>query len=572
MPSDNDTKTLLTNQVLPLFDHVIDLLNYKSQHAPTETALTLIADSKGTRNILDWQTLADNAKRAANSYQQLGLKPGDRVIIALPTGEAFLAALFGAIGSGLTPTAIAPFNKLNGSYGLSEWHSIISSLTPSLIVGEIMPENIKLPFLTADSILNSDKTELAPYPDLPFYVQLSSGSTGTPKGVLLYWSSVRANLIAMSNRIPLTSRDHMFSWLPMYHDMGLFGTLLTPLMAGGRVTLMDPKLFIAFPMLWLNLMAATEATITSTPPSALHLCLQILKRRPANGLDLSKLEKVICGSEPVTATLIREFEHVLTKYGVNPVVLKPVYGLAENTLAVSIPYIQQSPRIERFDRSSFESRGALRKCDINADDFLEEVAVGCPLEGVNVEIRDTNSQALAEDRIGAIWLNTPSLLDGTLKQNGQFEKHSGWFNTGDIGFINDGELFITGRHRDIIIKNGRNYSPERFEELTTLHEDIYRAAAFGIFQEKLQSEKVVILAEIRKTLLEDSMQRDTIKLTIRSALNQAGYPIDEIRLVEKGSLSRTTSGKIRRQACRLAYISGEYDEHSVQSDIESLNL
>ena len=572
MPSDNLREAVSTGATLPQFDHILDLLDYKSAHVPDETAITLVVDGSGSRETIDWRTLAGNARRAAGCYRSRGLNSGDRVLIMLPTGAAFLAAFLGALGAGLTPTSIAPFTKHNGAYSLDEWRALVASLTPALMVGETIPDGIDLALITPAELLAGDEIALAADPTAPCYVQLSSGSTGIPKGIVLSWPSVKANLLAIAERIPLTPLDHMFSWLPMYHDMGLFGTLLAPLLAGSRVTLMDPKLFVSHPMLWLQAVAASGSTITTTPPSALHFCLQTLKRRPLASLDLSKLQKVICGSEPVTASLIRDFEAVLSNYGVAATVLKPVYGLAENTLAVTIPHLQQSPRIERVEKAAFETLGEIRPCSADAESgYLEMVCVGPLLSGVKLEIRDAENQVLGENKVGAIWLDTPSLLSGTLSKTGEVLPHSGWYDTGDSGYMEQGGLFITGRRRDIIIKNGRNYSPERVEELATLPAEAYRAAAFGVFQDALQSEKVIVLIEVRKAHLSDAVQRDKIRLAVRSGFNEAGYPVDEIKLVDKGSLPRTSSGKIRRQACRLAYINGTLDSLTAPADSDQDN-
>ncbi len=541
------------------FNHILDLIQSNAETSPHQTAVSIIIDGSGNKIDIDWLTLTTDIARATGCYRAKGLKPGDRVMIMLPTSKAFLAALLGAMGCGLTPVAVTSFDEFSSFYKNNEWQSLIASLSPSaLICGEVATE-IDLLTITPEDLASGAIDRIEIDPSVPCYLQLSSGSTGIPKGIVLSWPAVRANLIAIAERIPLTTEDHMFSWLPMHHDMGLFGTLFSPLFAGSRVTLMDPRLFVTNPMLWLRSVAAVEATITTTPPSALHFCLKVLRRRPITGLDLSKLEKVICGSEPVTGSLIRDFNMALQGYGVGPAVLKPVYGLAENTLAVSIPHLHQLPRIERIDKQLMEQQGIV--CNTTSEthgESIEQVCVGSPLSGVKVAIRDNSGADLCENRIGDIWLNTPSLLSGILEKSGSITPHQGWFDTGDTGYISQGEIFITGRRRDIIIKNGRNYSPERLEELAIIPEKSQRAVAFGLYQEAIQSERVVILIEVRKSNLQDPLQRDEIRLAVRSGLKEASYPVDEIKLVEKGSLPRTSSGKIRRQACRLEYLEGKF--------------
>jgi acyl-CoA synthetase (AMP-forming)/AMP-acid ligase II len=313
-----------------------------------------------------------------------------------------------------------------------------------------------------------------------------------------------------------------------------------------------------------DLLAGSEADVISLcTPSGLHpqQTVQIARagrhvvtekpiavrlvdgKRMAGACDEAGLRQVICGSEPVPERLLVEFEQVLGPLGVPARALKPVYGLAEATLAASMPAKDAMPRLKH-------ARGAR----------VRKVGLGTPLDGVQVTMRGPDGAGAAEREVGAVFVRGPSLLAGRLRRGKFRERRGEWLDTGDLGFLAHGELFTTGRSKDLTIPGGRNLSPERIEEVACDAMDGRRAAAFGAYSERLGTERVVVILELPGCRIADAPARDQVRLAVRNAARDAGYPLDEVLLVRRGVLPRTSSGKIRRGEARSRYLSGCYRE------------
>ena len=327
--------------------HIVTLIGMRARDRGDDRAVRFVLDSSGATRTLTWSDLEEGAWRAYQALEARGLRPGDRIALAMPTSETYLAALLGALWGGFLPsTFCAPNGPATSPAALSEWAGLVASFAPALIVGDDVPASVDTPVLSHADLAQFDPgrpparcyerlRELA-------YVQFSSGSTGRPKGLALRWSGILANVGAIARCAPIEEEDTVVAWLPMYHDMGLFGTLLTGLYVGCRATYMDSSLFARNPLLWLRLLQDDRATIAVAPPSALQRCIDLVGRRQA-GLDLSTLRKVLCGSEPIAPALIERFRAVLVPRGVPETALKPVYGLAEATLAVTFPPAGRPP-------------------------------------------------------------------------------------------------------------------------------------------------------------------------------------------------------------------------------------
>jgi acyl-CoA synthetase (AMP-forming)/AMP-acid ligase II len=458
--------------------------------------------------------------------------------------------------SGALPATLArPPTRVSREVLEDALETACREFAPTLIVADEKINSANARVIPAGSLYAASSTVEGPDqslgPQRPCYVQFSSGSTGRPKGIVLQWAGVQANLAAMGERIGARRKDHFVSWLPMYHDMGLFGSLLAPLYTGCTLTLMDPSTFIGNPLSWFRVLSEVRASMTAAPPSALHACLSLLRRRAPRDLDLSNLRCVICGSEPVSARLISEFREVLGRFGVHQDALKPVYGLAEATLAVTMPRAGDTPHVDRVAHSGLRAGKACPVAATEDGDAL--VAVGSPVEGIELEIRSACDQRLREREVGHIFLSGTCLMAGTIER-GQFKvRHGDWLDTGDLGYLAGGELFVTGRSKDIIIKGGQNFAPERIEEMACAVEGVHRAAAFGLYSDQSQTERMVVIIEISDRRHTERGTRDRLKLRVRLCAREAGYPVDEVMVVPRGTLLRTTSGKIQRSECRSLY-------------------
>jgi fatty-acyl-CoA synthase len=526
---------------------------------PDALSVSFLKDLKLESTDCSFAEMYRLAQCGAATYKNAGLQKGDRILIELPTSEIFAASILGAFYMGLVPAVIAPREERAGETAELEWLHQLELFNPKAVVTElpsvahehtlhIEPQSILLadPKQAGERVHGSDMA----------YVQFSSGSTGAPKALWLDMEAIVFNLEGMHRRIPVTNTHHVFSWLPVYHDMGLFGTFLLAMYVGNPLTMADPGLFARSPLLWFRVLHETGCNCTVGPPSALTGALHLLERRPIEGLDLSNCRRWLVGAEQVTPNLVRKFMTISQQFGAPDNILMPVYGMAEVTLAATVPPSPAKPRYERVDRKAFEkeSLAVLAAEDAAPETILEWTACGSELDGQGMQITNENGDVLPEREVGHILLKTKSIFSGYLVDDQVVPREGDWYDTGDLGYIADGEIFVTGRSREVIIKNGRNYAPERIEELAGTVDGVGRGAAFGAFEERRQTERIVLFAEVQAKHLRDSESRDRMRLLIRNALADAHFEIDEVQLFARGTLSRTTSGKIRRKAIQKQYL------------------
>ena len=334
------------------------------------------------------------------------------------------------------------------------------------------------------------------------------------------------------------------TWLPLCHDMGLLGGLLYPLHAGFPVHLLSPLVFQARPFAWLEALSAARATHTAAPPSAYALALRLAPRAASVGLRLDRLRCAMVGAEPIAPSLLRAFAAAFAATGFREEAFFPVYGLAEATVAVTFPRLLAAPRVLRVDRARLEREGEAQEV---ADEGIEITGVGRPLPGTELRIAGPDAEALAEGRVGEILVRSASLMD---RYDGEPDAtlaalRDGWLRTGDLGLVRGGDLFVTGRAKDLIIKGGHNLMPEPIELATSTVEGVRAGCvvAVGVRDERRQTEEVVVVAETR---LPAEAWAD-LDRRVRAALRLAGIAVDRVVFVPPGWLPRTTSGKHRRR-------------------------
>lgn len=552
----------MTDDVVPC-DHILRLLSERAAKRGHDVAVSFVADSKGSRTQLTWAELRRCALAARSTLKRHGLRRGDRLLVSLPAGKEHLATILGALWCGVVP-ATAHISPQTGRSNGEDWRGLVETLRPSAIVTGANIDCADILVLHSDEILAAagSQPEADDFTDVQSltYVQFTSGSTGRPKGVCLEWDAIARNLKAIGRAAFVTPEDHAVTWLPMYHDMGWFGGVLAALYAGCRLTVMDVGLFVLNPLLWIRLIEDSRATITVTPPSALKTSLDLLKRRPLRQLDLSSLRQIICGAEPISPQLIHYFREVLVPYGVPETALKPVYGLAEATLAVTFPPRCRVPRIDRVIRRRLERDDVAEPAAPGeTEGSVEQVSVGTPLDGVTVAIFDDSGRRLDERMVGRVKVRSPSAMAAVMQSGSPLPWSEPWLDTGDLGYVADDELYITGRSKDLIVKFGEKFSPDRLEEVVSNQRGVRRAVAFGVFDEDLLTERVVVIVEPRAAKNAGASRRDAMRLAIRADVQASGYSVDSIVFVRKGTLPLTTSGKIRRGRCREMFCSGDLD-------------
>ncbi|MBC8327830.1 MAG: AMP-binding protein, partial [Planctomycetes bacterium] len=374
----------------PSGEELFDRLEAFAAETPDEVGIRLWTDLRGTIVELSRARILELAQRGAAAYRARGLGSGDRVLIDLPTSEALLAALLGAFHAGVWPACVAPLSHRAGAAAEAEWGALVERLQPALIVSlEELPA-VELPLMAASELLEADPAGCGarvPAAEMK-YVQFSSGSTGTPKALVLGMEGIVHNILGMLHAIPLGREDRLVSWLPCYHDMGLFGTVLLSLVGRLTLSLMDPALFARNPLVWLRQVHEARGTATVAPPSAYKAMLEFQKRRPVPDLDLSDCRVWLCGAEQVTPELERSFAEGLADARAQVDRLYPVYGMSEITLAATMPPSARPPRVETVDG-------------------LGWVSVGSPLIGQRMRVVDEAGEGLPDRCLGRDLLASP---------------------------------------------------------------------------------------------------------------------------------------------------------------------
>jgi len=379
-------------------------------------------------------------------------------------------------------------------------------------------------------------------PDALALVQFSSGTTVRPKPVGLTHGQVLSNIAALREFIPTDAgfKQCGVCWLPLYHDMGLIGCLITAAMLPGDLILIPPEVFLTRPALWLRAISRHNGTISPAPNFAYSLCAERIRDEELDGCDLSSWRLALNGAEPVAPESLRQFQSRFSKWGLRKEALTPVYGLAESALAVTFSDPSQPFQTRTVSREELQKN----KIVPNASG-VEMVSVGTPVLGSQLEVRDDHNQPLPEQHVGQIWTRGPSVMKGYLDREEQ-PLVDGWLNTGDLGFVLDGELFVTGRSKDVIIIRGQNHAPHEIEQSVDDVPGVRTgcSAAFGDVEQGV--ERLVLLVEVKE------LHADMEEACRSIVLERTGLRVDVIGLIAPGTLPRTSSGKIRRsEAHRL---------------------
>lgn len=513
-----------------------------------------------------WASYWDAARRAAAGLWSRGVRPGTHVLMLVTDVEAAIFTLFGAWSIGAVPIQVGlPFRLTDVGAFIAQLRDTARQLDAGALVvsralAPFAPESAELPALVAEDLLDAAPDVELPDPEAAAgataLIQLTSGSTGRPRGVVLTHDRLMRHMMCMSCALPSHADSVAVSWLPLHHDMGLIGGLLFPFFNGFVAHMMSPADFRARPFGWLETMARARATICAAPPSAYAMLLRLAPRAVEAGLDLSAWECAMIGAEPISAELLRRFADAFAPVGFRREAFFPVYGLAEATVAVSFPQLLAPTRTVRVDREALAREGAV----VPSDDplGLEFVAVGRPIPETEVRVVDPVGAPRPEGRVGEIRVRSSTLMRGYYNDPAATAEvlADGWLRTGDLGFFDRGELFITGRSKEIIIRGGLNLMPGVIEEIAVGVDGVRPGgvAAVGVRAPELETEVVYLVAETR---LEEPA-RAGLRGRLDAALKARGVAVDRIVLVESGALPRTTSGKLRRRAVADALARGAH--------------
>jgi acyl-CoA synthetase (AMP-forming)/AMP-acid ligase II len=531
--------------------------------------------------FLPYAQLDERARSTARGLSALGIRPGDRVAIVLPTCPGFYDAFFGCGYAGAVPVPLYPPVRLGR---LGEYHErtatllrgcrariVVSDARTSRVlgraVGSVAPE---LGLVDVDDVrrrgvraADGAIEAVGRAADVPALIQHSSGTTGTPRPVRLSHGAVLANLDAIRTRIlaayPESDelRHAAVSWLPLYHDMGLIGCVLTALAHPVDLTLIPPEAFVARPAIWLRAVSRYGGTVSGAPNFAYSYCAERVDADEIEGLDLSRWRVALTGAEPVTTDALDRFARRFEARGFRREALTPVYGLAEATLAVTFSDPAVPFRAESFDRRALAGDGRARSAP-SGPEAIELVSVGRPLDGVVLRIRDEECDEVGEGALGHVCVGGASLFDGYDDETGGDPES--WFDTGDTGFLLAGELFLYGRAKDVIILRGKKYAPQEIEAALADLSGIRRGcvAALGLPGADGGEEVLVVLAE-RVRDAPPSADGERASAIRRRVTGATGLVPGRVEILEPGTLPRTSSGKIRRAEARRRYRGGELE-------------
>ncbi len=545
------------------------LFQERAQAHPERLALRLYTED----GLATWSYahLLYKAQRAAGSLYEQGIRPGDRVLLLTTEVDDSVRAFLGAWMLGAIPSAIGlPFSLQDFDSYSARIREVARRIeAKALILGSGLTgvfsreNNDDLPIINAETLVvgerfHSPEAFEEKNQENDAILQLSSGTTGKPKVVRISHRAVLSNLGQMQRAFDITAQDSGVTWLPMYHDMGLIGGFLLPLYSGAcGMSMMSVLAFRNNPLRWLQIISEVKATTSAAPTSAYAICARLAHRAKSLSLDLSSWRRALVGAEPVLPSVLEAFSRAYATYGFSSRAPMAVYGLAEASLAVTSPIPDQGPYVERVQRTSLEQEK--RAILTTNDDEISRsfVSVGYVLDETSVQIRH-GELVLPEREIGEVFVRGTSLFSGYLgdEERTAARFKDGWFSTGDLGYLAGGQLFITGRALDFIIRGGKNVDPIELEDVASQVQGVRGggALACGIMREELSTESIVVVVESN---IPDTEHVELL-ISVKRALQKNGHDVDEVKVVPVGWIPKTTSGKKMRQEAKVRLLADTY--------------
>jgi 1-acyl-sn-glycerol-3-phosphate acyltransferase len=544
---------------------------WRRAEAAPERAHVFMREEDGSERTISYGALLSESAGVAGGLREAGVRRGDRVALMLPTGSDFLRSFQGILLAGAIPVPIYPPLRLDRLQEYAERQAgiladaeavLLITITRALPIADVLRPRVPglQSVTTVGALLDLGASWAAPEGNGsdPAFIQYTSGSTGEPKGVLLSHDNLLANIRAIAAGLRAVPSDVGASWLPLYHDMGLIGSWLFCLHHGYPLDIQSPLAFLARPERWLRAIHRRRATLSAAPNFAYELCARRIPEAALEGLDLSSWRCALNGAEPVNPDTLERFTARFAPYGFRREAFMPVYGLAESSVALCFPPLGRGPRVDRVGRSRFElEQRALPSDESSA---LRFVSVGQALPLHEVRIVADSGAEVPERSVGRLVFRGPSSMQGYFRKpeaTAAMGLDGGWLDSGDLAYAADGEIFIAGRLKDLIIKAGRNLVPQEIEEAVAEVRGVRKGgvAAFGVPLEAQGTESLVVVAETR---IQDAAARERLCSAITERVATAlGIPPDVVALVPPGAVSKTSSGKIRRAATKALYLTGE---------------
>ncbi len=524
-----------------------------------------------------FEQLYARALGVLHHFHQAGVQQGDQMVLFTQSNEQFIDGFWACLLGGIVPVPIAVgisdehrlkllrvFEQLNSAYlyteislrkrleQFAEAHdlrdAVARMMRRSLVVDEI--KNVSVQAAPADVS-----------PQDTAFIQFSSGSTSAPKGVVLTHANVVSNIRAIAVAAKYSERDIGFSWMPLTHDMGMIGFHLGMLVANMPHYIMDTALFVRRPLLWLQKLSEHRASVTCSPNFGYKHVLKMLEAKGVEALDLSAVRVIFNGAEPISVPLSQQFLSALAPHGLSSQAMWPVYGLAEASVAVSIPDSGSAQRFQRLDRHALAVGQPVQATD---DDALEVMCVGRAINDCEVRITGPSGEALAERHVGHVEIRGLNVTAGYYTADGQPDaltreamRGEGWLDTGDLGFLDDqGELYITGREKDIIFVNGQNYYPHDLESVLHELDDVQmgKLVVTAARAADVDEDQILVFVQHRGELDAFAAQAASIR---RHLNERTGLESAHVLAVER--IPKTTSGKVQRAHLSTRYEQGDFD-------------
>ena len=560
---------------------LLEALAWHETAHPDKTQITVLRDDRAEQ--ISYGALAAGAREVATALQRAGLEPRQNVALMLPTEPEYFSCFFGILMAGGVPVPVyPPARAAQLEEHVLRHAGILGNAQAALLITATEAKTVarllqaRVPGLRRvvtpqqlgagpPHVMQTDPaaarhavSALPITADDTAFIQYTSGSTGNPKGVVLTHANLLANIRAMQQAVNATSRDVFVSWLPLYHDMGLIGAVLATLYIGMPLFVMPPLDFLARPQRWLRAIHRHGGTISAGPNFAYELCLKRLDDPALAGLDLGTWRLALNGAEAVGPDTVTRFAERFARFGLRREAIMPVYGLAEGSLGVLFPPLNRGPLIDRIQReplARLHRAVAAAPDDATAQRF---VACGRALPGHSVRIVDDNGREVGERVEGRLEFRGPSATQGYFRNPAETARlfDDGWLDTGDRAYCAAGDVYLTGRVKDIVIRGGRNIYPEEIEDAVGTVAGVRKGcvAVFGCPDARTGTERLVVLAETRER--EQGAQARLRAAVSHAVLATLGEPPDEIVLAPPHTVLKTSSGKVRRSACRALYESG----------------
>jgi acyl-CoA synthetase (AMP-forming)/AMP-acid ligase II len=570
----------------PVFSSFVELLRWRAQHEPDRPAITFLLDGCSTEAKLTYGKL-DRQARAIAVQLQARWPVGERAMLLYAPGLDYVAAFFGCLYAGIIAVPAYPPDPSQLAQSLPRLQKIIENARPAValttsavlslveFLRQQAPDLPALEWLATDTMTDEGAQWRASDidGDTLAFLQYTSGSTSAPKGVMLTHGNLLCNSTFSRDSLGATSKSRVVSWLPPYHDMGLIGGILQPIFTGFPVILMSPIDFLKRPFRWLQAISRYQATHSGGPNFAYELCVRKITDQQRAGLDLSHWEVAFNGAEPIRPETLARFAEAFAPCGFHPNSFYPCYGLAEATLIVSGGNKLAPPVVSAFKAADLAQNQVV---EASSQDNDSRLLVGCghTMAGQKIVIVDPDTRTpCLSGQVGEIWVSGASIAQGYWERHEEtsytFRAHVAntgegpFLRTGDLGFLLNGELFITGRLKDLIIIDGRNHYPQDIEEtVESTHPAIKPGgcAAFAVDVDDV--ERLVVVVKVYRRYLEDKSIESALaamaKTIQRAILTHHSIRPYRVVMMTKGNIPKTSSGKNQRYLCRTRFLEGDF--------------